>query len=201
MLAFSLEPGLEVVGHADSLAAAQHVFDSASRIDVVLIDLDLPDGHGIMLIPELHAKHQSAEALILTASTRRVDFARAVEAGAAGLMHKGAELSAIMEAVNKLAAGEALVTRQELIELVRIAGQERERAQTVAEALAQLSPREREVLLALADGLSDREIAERLFISRETVHTHMTNLMRKLEVESRLQALIFAVRSGLITLD
>ncbi len=66
--------------------------------------------------------------------------------------------------------------------------------------LARLTPREREVLQALAEGLNDKEIAQRLYISNETARTHMVRILRKLEVDSRLQALVFAVRHGAVTI-
>lgn len=72
--------------------------------------------------------------------------------------------------------------------------------QHARDALTRLTPREREVLQALADGLSDRDIAERLYVSSDTVRRHMTNLLTKLEVDSRLQALVFAIRHGAVTI-
>ncbi len=198
-LAFSLEPNLKVVGQAGTLAEARQLLDHG--IDVAVLDLDLPDGNGATLIRELHAVNRGAEALILTTSTRELDLAHAVEAGAAGLVQKSAPLDEIVVAVRRVAAGESLVTRRELIELVQVAGQNRATEQAVEQCIARLTRRERDVLLALAEGLSDREIAQRLFVSKDTVHTHMVNLLGKLGVESRMQALIFAIKSGLVTLD
>jgi RNA polymerase sigma factor (sigma-70 family) len=197
-LAFSLEPDLTVVAEAGSLAEGRQRLDG---VDVAVLDLDLPDGSGAALIPELHAVNRGAEALVLTASVRQLDLARAVEAGAAGLVHKSTPLHGIVTAVRRAAAGESLVTRRELIDLVHMAGQQREAERAVEQTIARLTPREREVLLALAGGLSDREIAQRLFVSKDTVHTHMVNLLAKLGVESRMQALIFAIKAGLVTLD
>lgn len=197
-LAFRLEPGLEVVGEAGSLAEGRQRLDG---VDVAVLDLDLPDGGGATLIPELHAVNRSAEALVLTASVRQLDLARAVEAGAAGLLHKSTPLDGIVSAVRRVAAGESLVTRRELIDLVHVAGRQREAERDIERTIARLTPRERDVLLALAEGLSDREIAHRLFVSKDTVHTHMVNLLGKLGVESRMQALIFAIKAGLVRLD
>lgn len=199
-LVFGMDPNLRVVGEAGSLAEARQRL-AGEGVDVAILDLELPDGSGTTLIPELHAVHRGAEALILTASVRKLDLARAVEAGAAGLLHKSTPLQEIVETVQRVAAGESLVTRRELIELVHMAGQHREAKRASEQAIARLTRREREVLLALAEGLSDREIAQRLFVSKETVHTHMVNLLGKLGVESRMQALIFALKSGLASLD
>lgn len=197
-LAFGMEPELEVVGQAGSVAEALEMLDG---IDVAVFDLDLPDGNGASLIQELHDRNRRAEALVLTASTRQIDHARAVEAGAAGLVHKSTPLNEIVDAVKRVAAGETLITRRELIELVQLAGKHREEEQAIRQTIERLTPRERDVLIALGEGLTDREIAERLYISKDTVHTHMVNMMGKLDVESRMQALIFAIRSGLVVLD
>lgn len=196
-LVFGLEPDLEIVAEAGSLAEARQRLDG---IDVAILDLDLPDGQGSTLVPELHAVNRAAEALILTASVQQRDLARAVEAGAAGLIHKRTPLHEIVAAVRRVAAGESLISRRELIDLVQMAGQQREAERADQQAIARLTPRERDVLLALGQGLSDREIAQHLFVSKETVHTHMVNMLGKLGVESRMQALIFAIKSGLVTL-
>jgi len=197
-LAFGMEPELEVVGEAGSVAEALGLLDG---IDVAVFDLDLPDGNGSTLIQELHDRNRRAEALVLTASTRQLDYARAVEAGAAGLVHKSTPLNEIVSAVKRVAAGDTLITRRELIDLVQLAGKHREEELATQQTIERLTPRERDVLVALGEGLTDREIAERLYISKDTVHTHMVNMMGKLGVESRMQALIFAIRSGLVVLD
>jgi DNA-binding NarL/FixJ family response regulator len=198
-LAFRLESNLHVTGQAGSLAEARQLLAEEPAIDVAVLDLDLPDGHGTTLIPEIHAVNRGAEVLVLTASVQQIDLARAVEAGAAGLIHKSTPLPGIVDAIERVAAGESLITRRELIELVQMAGQQRESERAIEQTIASLTPREHEVLLALADGLSDRVIAERLFVSKDTVHSHMVHLLRKLGVESRMQALIFAVKAGLVT--
>lgn len=197
-LAFGLEPNLEVVAQAGSVAEGEQQLEG---IDIAVFDLDLPDGNGASLIKKLHDVNRRAEALVLTASVRQLDLARAVEAGAAGLLHKSTPLNEIVEAVQRVAAGEALLSRRELIDLVQLAGRHREEAYATQQTIDRLTRRERDVLMALGEGLSDREIAERLYISKETVHTHMVNMLGKLGVESRMQALIFAVKSGLVTLD
>jgi DNA-binding NarL/FixJ family response regulator len=100
-----------------------------------------------------------------------------------------------------LAVGEQLLTQQEVIEALRFIGRERESNREAQLASARLTPREREVLQALAEGSSDREIARRLHVGEGTVHSHVTNILSKLEVSSRLQALVFAVRHGVVTIE
>ena len=197
-LAFGLEPDLVVVGQAGTLAEAR---PQLKGIDVAVLDLDLPDGAGADLIRELHAVNPAALALIVTASEGRMDLARAVEAGAAGVLHKSVPLTEITAAVRRLCAGELLLSPSELVALMRLAGQQRAEERAARLTLERLTPRERDVLRALAVGLSDKEIAQRLHVSKDTVHTHMVNLLAKLGVESRLQALIFAVRHGVVSLN
>ncbi|MER3406782.1 MAG: DNA-binding response regulator, partial [Chloroflexota bacterium] len=166
-----------------------------------IVDLGLPDGDGVVLIEELRRVNPRAAVLVLTASTDRRHLARAVEAGAVGLLHKSVEVAEIIAAIRRLGAGEWLLTPREIFELLRLAGQQRELCREAEVALARLTAREQEVLQALADGLSDREIAARLHISPETVRTHMGNILSKLGVQSRLQALVFAIRHGAVTID
>ena len=199
-LAFMLgrEPGLEVAGQAGSLAEARPLLAGA---DVALVDLDLPDGDGAELIRALRLANPRGMAVVLTASASRLDAARAVEAGAVGALHKSCAVAEIAAALRRLAAGEHLLSPSETVALLRLVGQRRERDRGAQAAIGRLTPREREVLRALADGLSDREIAERLHVRTETVRTHMVNLLEKLGVGSRLQALVFAVRHGLVAID
>lgn len=197
-LAMDMQEGLEVVGQAGSVEEARTMLEN---VDVGVFDLDLPDGTGSSLVRELHDANKRAEVLVLTASAERIAHAHAVESGAAGLIHKSAPLTEIVDAVRRVAEGEALMSRRELIDLVQLANQHREEELAVQEKANRLTPRERDVLMALGEGLSDKQIADRLFISKDTVHTHMVNMMNKLDVESRMQALIFAVRSGLVVLD
>ena len=104
----------------------------------------------------------------------------------------------VAETLRRLIAGEGLLTSDEVIELLRLASSEREQDYQTMMAVQQLTPREKEILQALAQGLNDREIADRLHISFETERSHMTNILTKLAAESRLQALVFAARSGIV---
>ncbi|MDP9437196.1 MAG: response regulator transcription factor, partial [Actinomycetota bacterium] len=98
----------------------------------------------------------------------------------------------------RLVAGEALLPAEEVVDLLRIAGQSRERDREVQRSIERLTPREREVLQALADGLSDREISENLHVGIGTVRNHLVSVFAKLGVNSRLQALVIALRHGIV---
>lgn len=200
-LIFAQEPDIQIVGQARTASEARAVLSAGIPIDVAVFDLDLPDGFGLDLIPLLHAAHPAAQALILTASAGRNILARAVEAGAAGMLHKSAEIEEIVDSVRALASGGWLLAPSELSVLLREARSERALRQAQSERLGRLTPRERDVLALLGEGLSDKEISGRLRVGKDTVHTHMVNLLGKLGVQSRLQALIVAVRHGLVSID
>ena len=189
---------MRVVGQAGTLADA---VTKLRGVDIALIELRLPDGDGNIMIRELKRLNPAAEALVLTGAVIRQEHARAIEAGAAGVLLKTVGIDEITTAIRKLHRGEPLYTPGDLAELLRCAAQRLEQEEHARRRLGQLTPRERELLQALADGLSDREIAERLSLSVRTIHTHMTHLLAKLEVDSRLQALLLAVRYGEVRLD
>ena len=202
-LAFMLgrEQDVSVVAQADSLASAGKVIEDEVAVDVAVVDLDLPDGSGTDFVSDLnHARPQSVS-LVLSALSDRVRLAQAVEAGAAGVMHKSSRFEEILDAVRRLQAGKELLSHQEVIEALRLVGSEREKSRQAEFMLEKLTPREREILQALGDGLGDKEIAERFYVGVGTVRTHVTSILSKLEVHSRLQALVFAVRHGAVRID
>jgi RNA polymerase sigma factor (sigma-70 family) len=200
-LAFMLnrEPDFTVVAQAGSLAEARALLHE--EIDVAVVDLVLPDGNGATLVRDLRTANSQSQVLVLTASVDRRDLARAVEAGASGVMNKSAAIEEIISAIRGLSTGEQLMSPRELVDLLRLAVQQREQDRDAELALGRLTPREREVLQALAEGLNDREIGQQLHVSTETVRTHMVNILGKLGVESRLQALVYALRHGAVTID
>ena len=203
-LAFMLnrEPDLAVVFQAGLLTEAREVLgDVKFEADVAIIDLELPDGSGVDFIDELREKSPRTLALVLSAYSDRVLLARAIEVGAAGILHKSSRLEKIIDGVRRLRAGEHLLSQQEVIEAVRLISRQRREDREAELIIGKLTPREQEVLQALAEGLNDKEIAGRLYIGIGTVRTHITSILVKLGVQSRLQALVFAVRHGLVQID
>lgn len=195
-LAIEREPDLEVAGQAGTVAEALAV---TAAVDLALVDLGLQESDGAEVIRQLRARHPSVVCVVVTGSSNRAEHARAIAAGAVGVLSKSTPLPELLAAVRRAAAGEALLSSAELLALLRDDSLHR------AGAAAALGPegltrREHEVLQALAEGLSDKEIGARLEISSDTVRTHMSNILTKLGVESRLQALIVAIRAGLVRL-
>src|SRR5687767_9924285 len=116
---FERQPDLAVVAQAGSLA---EVHDRLTDVDVAIVDLALPDGDGVALVRELRAANPSGMVLVLTGSTDRIERARAVEAGAAAILHKSIDFSTLVDAVRRLGRGEILLTSNEIIELLRLIG-------------------------------------------------------------------------------
>jgi two-component system nitrate/nitrite response regulator NarL len=196
---FEREPEFEVVGQVGSVGEVRELPDGLLRdVEVAVVDLALPDGDGLELIEDLSSNEPQIMTLVLSASLESGRFARAIEAGAGGVLHKSTPIKDIIGAVRRLRAGEALLSPDEVIEMLRVVSREREEKREALQAIEKLTSREREILRALAEGLESREIAEKLNITVETERTHMVNILSKLGVHSRLQALVFAARHGLV---
>jgi PAS domain S-box-containing protein len=189
------EPDLGIVGQAGSLAEARGMLHET---DMGVFDLGLPDGYGGELIRALRAANPRAQALVLSSSQDRAEIARAVESGAAGVLHKSASMDEIIDAVRRLKAGETLLPLEDVVELLRFAGARKEEEYEAQQTIALLTDREREVLEALAEGLDAQQIAGRLHISAKTERNHVASILAKLDVHSRLQALVFAARHGVV---
>ena len=178
---FEDQEDMEVVDTADSVATALIRGKSA---DVVLLDLELTDGSGLTVLREL----EGPKILVLTAFDNDEELMDALRSGAAGYLLKGTRSEDIVSAVRRVAAGETVVDP-------RLAGR-------VATRLAQgppVSPRENEVLKLLGDGLSNREIGERLSVTERTVKFHVSSLLAKLEAENRTHLVKCALDRGLLS--
>jgi DNA-binding NarL/FixJ family response regulator len=190
------ESEFEVVGQVGSVAEARALDrQSLEDVEVAIVDLALPDGDGLDLLEDLSSRTVT---LVLSASLETGRFARAVESGASGVLHKSTPIKEIVDAVRRLKAGEALLSPGDVIEMLRLVNRERQEELSVRRAVERLTPREREVLQALAEGLESKEIADKLNVTVETERTHMVNILHKLGVHSRLQALVFAARHGVV---
>lgn len=195
---FDREPEFSVAAEAGSFAEASAMLDGGG-VDLAVIDLGLPDGDGTELIRRLRQTNRQCPALVLTASLDPSYLALAVEAGAAGIMHKSSALDDIVGAAMSLRRGEIPFSR-ETEELLRLAGRTRSDDLASRKLAASFTSREREVLRALAEGLENAEISTRLGISIRTTRTHMMHILNKLGAHSRLHALILAVRCGAVAI-
>jgi DNA-binding NarL/FixJ family response regulator len=197
-LVLERERDLIVLSQAGSLSEARAKLpESAGMVDIALVDLQLPDGNGVEIVRDVRSANPEGQVIVLTADTEKRHHARAIEEGAVCILSKSVQPFEIVDAIRRVHAGEAVQPVQEIVDLLRLAGDERERGREVQETLALLTSREREVLAALAEGLDNKAIAERLYISPDTARTHVVKVIAKLGVDSRLQAAIFAIRNGI----
>jgi len=196
--ALEAEPDVQEVRQAGSLAEARTMIDD---IDVAVIDPVLPDGNGVDLIADVRRHRPDAQALIITAGADRSAAASAVERGAAGVLTEEARLQDVMAAIRRLGRGEPLMSSDEVVDLLRLAARQRERELDDRRALDSLTAREREVLQLLAEGLDTRAAAGRLHVSPRTHRNHVANILAKLGVHSQLQALLFALRYGVVDIQ
>lgn len=185
----SQESDFEVVGEAEDGNQALQVA-AATRPDVLLLDLYMPelDGHGVLAALPDHA-HRPA-VVVLTSATDDEHLVRAMQAGASCYLLKTAAAEEVVAAVRATAAGSAKLSPDLLARFARAI-----RRQPPPDPLQALSPREREVLELIALGHSNRQIADELVIGEQTVKTHVRNILTKLDLQDRLQAAIFALRS------
>ena len=153
---------------------------------------------GTDLIGDLRKRSPQAVALVLTAGLDPAIYARAVAAGAAGVLHKSAGAEEIMDAIRRLAGGEALLSTDEVVALLRLADLERAQSREARLAFGQLTPREWDVLHTLAEGMGDKEIARKLGVRPGTARGYVAGMLQKLGANSRLQALVYAARHGFI---
>jgi DNA-binding NarL/FixJ family response regulator len=192
------EPDMMVVGEAGSVGETRQLLANKVPADVAVVDLSLPDGQGTDVVKAFLDSRAVEAVLVLTALNELHDRARAVAAGALGVLHKSVPTADIIAAIRRLHRGEALFTPSQIIELLRAEGDHLEKQRNAQSALRQLTPREVEVVRVLAEGLSDKEAADRLCIASKTVRIHVANILGKLGLASRLQLVLFAVRHGLV---
>lgn len=190
------EDDLRVVGEAGDGAEAVDVI-LATHPDVVLMDIRMPRLDGISAVRRLASAGSRARALMLTTFDADEYVVEAFRSGAAGFLLKDGPPSRLAAAVRTIASGESLLaptlTRRLIEEYVGTAPQ-----QTLRGRLHELTERELDVLKQLAAGKSNAEIGSALFLSEATVKTHLTRVLAKLDLKSRVQAVVFAYESGLV---
>jgi two-component system, NarL family, response regulator DevR len=180
---------LEIVGEA---ATADEALLSAPQLapDVLLLDINLPGTDGLRLLRELAPRLPTTRIVMLTVSNDRRDLVDAVRSGAAGYLTKDLSPEALQRAVRGIRSGDLAMSRSMAADVIQhlAATTNRSTASSGLGEMAGISAREREVLALLAEGLTDREIGERLGISPRTVETHVGSLLSKLGVRNRAQA-------------
>jgi len=191
------EPGLQVVAEA---ADGRQALAAVERFapDVVVMDIRMPELDGDLATRLLRDRHPDVRVLIVTTFDLDEYVYDALHAGAAGFLLKDARPTELIAAVHAVAAGDALIAPQVTRRLIEAFVAARPREPHGSDRLADLSEREREVLLLLAGGLSNREIAAEMSLSEATVKSHVAGVLGKLGVRDRVRAVIVAYETGLV---
>lgn len=193
-LLLASESDIEVVGEAKDGAAAVEMTAQLNP-HVVLMDIGMPALNGFEATSQIKREMPEVNILVLTMHRSDEYFFQMLEAGASGYVLKGAETSELISAVRAVSKGEVFLyptmARRLVQEYLRQTGSD-------AVARDRLTQREREILKLIADGYSNKDIAKKLVVSPSTVHSHRSNLMQKLELNSRHELVQYARRHGLI---
>ena len=185
-LSLSRAPHIRVVGEASDGASAVELAERR-RPDVVIMDVRMPGLDGLEATKLLTERMPSAKVLIFTAYSERSLLGRGLESGAKGYILKEAPHQTLVRAIEKVAQGEAYV--DPALMPAFLAGKDQS---------DMLTAREREILQLLADGMSNGDVAQRLFISQETVKSHVRHILTKLEADTRTHAVAIALREAMI---
>jgi DNA-binding NarL/FixJ family response regulator len=191
-----VEDDIEVVGEAGDGVAATEL--AASTVpDVILMDVRMPKRSGIEACVAIKEVAPTARIIMLTVSDEEADLYDAVKNGASGYLLKDSSIDEVAQAVRVVADGQSLISPSMAIKLLDEFKQmsRSDRAQVPS---PRLTDRELEVLKLVAQGLNNREIAKRLFISENTVKNHVRNILEKLQLHSRMEAVMYAVREKLL---
>jgi len=185
-LALSRSTRIRVIGEATDGASAVALAERR-RPDVVIMDLRMPDMDGLEATEQVLARAPNTGILIFTAYGERSLLQRGLESGARGYILKEAPHETLLKAIDKLAAGEGYI--DPALMPAFLSGKE---------GTEMLTPRERQILQLLADGMSNADVARQLFISQETVKSHVRHILTKLEADTRTHAVAIALRDSII---
>ena len=184
-------PGLEAVGEAPDGETALALLATGPRPDVVLMDVQMPGMGGVAATEAVVRDHPEVAVVVLSSFGEVERVQTALAAGAAGYLLKDADPDEVAAAIRAAAAGEVHLDPTVARRLTR-------RLAAPRDGLSALSTREREILALVAEGCSNQDIAERLVISERTARTHVSNVLGKLQLASRTQAALLAIKEGLI---
>jgi DNA-binding NarL/FixJ family response regulator len=189
---FEMEDDMIVIGEAVSGEDALLQIEKCNP-DIILMDIDMPGRSGLEVMAELKSKCGS-KILILTMHSHEEYLMTAIREGADGYLLKDTPSRQVIEAVRTVATGESVIHPTLTRKLLLYHQQNEKKSEN------ELSEREKEVLICLVEGLSNKEIAKKLFISDKTVKIHVSKIFKKLEVKSRSQVVIYAVQNQLVPL-
>ena len=192
----AVEPGLEVVGEAGDGVEGTVLAETAAP-DVILLDVRMPKRSGIEACLAIKQSVPSAKIIMLTVSDEEADLYESVKNGASGYLLKDSSIEEVAQAVRVVNEGQSLISPSMAVKLIdefkEMARTDREQVMT-----PRLTDRELEVLRLVAKGMNNRDAARELFISENTVKNHVRNILEKLQLHSRMEAVMYAVREKLL---
>lgn len=194
-MALGKEADLDIVEVTVDGASAVEVAE-ARRPDVVLVDLQMPGMDGLETSRRIHAVSKETAVVVLTGSDDELALGRAIQAGAHGFLRKTAAVHELADAVRAVHRGQPLNAHDEIEFALRRLRRLRARDDDIAQRFDRLTPRELQILQLLADGRAPDDIATQLEVSRNTLRTHVQNILMKLGVHSKLDAIVAAIRHG-----
>jgi DNA-binding NarL/FixJ family response regulator len=201
MLVLESEDGIDVVGEADD---GEDAIAKAEQLapDVVLMDVRMPRVSGIEATRRLAEALPTTKIIMLTVSDEEDDLYEAIKAGATGYLLKEISIEEVADAVRAVTQGQTLISpsmaSKLIAEFTNLAKRATDRQQV---PVPRLTDRELDVLRLVAQGITNREIAEQLFIAENTVKNHVRNILEKLHLHSRMEAVLYAVREKLFELE
>ncbi|WP_282699707.1 response regulator transcription factor [Streptomyces sp. CC219B] len=188
------EPDISVVGEAATVEQAL-VRVPALRPQVAVLDVRLPDGDGVSVCRELRSRMPELACLMLTSFDDEEALLDSIMAGASGYVLKQIQGSDLVSAVRTVAAGQSLLDPSATTKLMARLRHEQQQEEEEPEPLPGLTGREREILTLIGEGLTNRQIGQRLFLAEKTVKNHISRLLAKLGVERRIQAAVIATQA------
>lgn len=190
-------PGIKVVAMASSQQEALEII-AREPADLIILDLELGGMSALSFIPQLRETAKAARVLVLTGSRDSETHKRAAQLGAMGVVLKDDAADLLLKAIEKVYLGEAWLDRLTLGNLIwQISSQDKEAIDPQRKKISSLTERERQVIALIAEGLKNKQIAERLFISPTTVTHHLSSIYSKLGVTDRLELLVYAFANKL----
>jgi two-component system response regulator NreC len=198
-LLLNAQPDMEVVGELDN---GQDLLKRVEQLrpDVVVMDISMPGVNGLEAARQLSTTHQKQGILILTMHDNEEYFFQAIKAGASGYIPKSAPETELLAAVRSVAVGKVYL-HSSVAHLLVNDYLEKVKSDDDHSGIGKLTDREREIMLLIIKGSTNREIAERLTISIHTVNNHRANLMEKLGVHNQVELIKYAIKKGIIQLD
>ena len=192
----SLEPDIEIVGEAIDGDEVVLLLNHC-RPDVLLLDIKMEKINGLQVLPQIVGQYPQLRVIVLTAQINQAESVKAIKDGARGIILKHAASEFLIKGIRKVLEGELWADTSTMTRVVESLSQKYRGERDSEKDRKELSPREKEVVSLVASGSRNKEIANKLFISEQTVKTHLSNIFQKLELNDRLELALYAMRNGL----